>query len=71
LVGQPPMHYLAGWRMQLATRLLAYPGVKVRAVADAVGYASEAAFSRAFKKHAGLSPNVWRERATAGSASQR
>jgi AraC-like DNA-binding protein len=68
LVGQPPMHYLAGWRMQLATRLLAYPGVKVRAVAEAVGYASEAAFSRAFKKHAGLSPNVWRERATAGQA---
>jgi len=71
LVGQPPMHYLAGWRMQLATRLLSYPGVKVRAVADAVGYASEAAFSRAFKKHAGLSPNVWRERATAGSATSR
>jgi AraC-like DNA-binding protein len=41
LVGQPPMHYLAGWRMQLRTRLLAEHSMKVRAIADSVGYASE------------------------------
>jgi AraC-like DNA-binding protein len=62
LVGQPPMHYLAGWRMQLATRLLAEHSMKVRTIADSVGYASEAAFSRAFKKHTGLSPQAWRRR---------
>lgn len=61
-VGQPPMQYLTQWRMQLATRLLADPGAKVAAVADAVGYESEAAFSRAFKKCAGVAPAVWRQR---------
>jgi transcriptional regulator GlxA family with amidase domain len=56
------MHYLTAWRMQLATRLLADATAKVRAVAEAVGYDSEAAFSRAFKKHAGLAPSDWRRR---------
>ena len=62
-VGHPPMQYLAQWRMQLATRLLAEPGArKVAAVAEAVGYESEAAFSRAFKKCVGVSPATWRLR---------
>ena len=62
-VGQPPMKYLTQWRMQLATRLLAEPGArKVAAVAEAVGYESEAAFSRAFKKDVGISPAAWRQR---------
>lgn len=60
-VGQPPMQYLTQWRLQLASRLLVEPGTKVATVAAAVGYESEAAFSRAFKKHAGLSPAVWRK----------
>jgi AraC-like DNA-binding protein len=59
-VGQPPMHYLARWRMQLAARLLADRNSKIAAVALKVGYDSEAAFSRAFKRAAGLSPAAWR-----------
>jgi AraC-like DNA-binding protein len=63
-VGQPPMHYLAQWRMQRAVGLLAEPGVrKVAAVGRAVGYESEAAFSRAFKKCVGVAPAEWRQHA--------
>jgi AraC-like DNA-binding protein len=58
-VGEPPMRYLALWRMQLAARLLA-DGLSVAAAAEAVGYESEAAFNRAFKKRVGLSPGAWR-----------
>jgi transcriptional regulator GlxA family with amidase domain len=60
-VGQPAMQYLTAWRMQLAARLLADSSVKVKAVAEAVGYQSEAAFSRAFKKAAGVAPANWRQ----------
>jgi len=59
MVGQPPMQYLALWRMQLASRLLVEGG-QVAAVACAVGYESEAAFSRAFKKLVGQAPATWR-----------
>jgi AraC-like DNA-binding protein len=62
LVGHPPMHYLTRWRMQVAARLLADGQAKVSAVALEVGYDSEAAFSRAFKKDAGVPPATWRER---------
>jgi AraC-like DNA-binding protein len=59
-IGQPPMQYLARWRMQIAARLLADRATKVSAVAFAVGYESEAAFSRAFKRATGASPATWR-----------
>ncbi len=59
LVGTPPMQYLALWRMQLASRLL-LEGGHVAVVAAEVGYESEAAFSRAFKKLVGQAPATWR-----------
>ena len=59
MVGQPPMQYLALWRMQLASRRL-LDGDPVAGVAATVGYESEAAFSRAFKKIAGEAPATWR-----------
>jgi AraC-like DNA-binding protein len=62
LVGCPPMKYLMMWRMQIAARLLADRAMKVAAVAHAVGYESEAAFSRVFKKVTGLAPASWRTR---------
>ena len=61
LVGKPPMQYLTQWRMQLAAGFLAR-GEKVTNVAFDVGYESEAAFSRAFKKLTGQSPGTWRDR---------
>jgi AraC-like DNA-binding protein len=62
MVGHPPMHYLTLWRMQLASRML-HDGQPVVEVAAAVGYESEAAFSRAFKKLMGMAPAMWRRRA--------
>jgi AraC-like DNA-binding protein len=61
LVGQPPMQYLTQWRMQVAANLLMQSGAKVAAIGAEVGYDSEAAFSRAFKKATGLAPGAWRE----------
>jgi AraC-like DNA-binding protein len=61
VVGMPPMQYLTQWRMQIAANLLAQSGTKVAAIGAEVGYDSEAAFSRAFKKATGLAPGAWRE----------
>lgn len=60
LVGQPPMQYLARWRMQLAAGALENGARQVAQVAAEVGYESEAAFSRAFHKLVGMPPAAWR-----------
>jgi AraC-like DNA-binding protein len=59
-VGQPPMQYLAKWRMQLAAGSLRDTDAKVIDVALDVGYENEAAFARAFRREVGESPAAWR-----------
>jgi AraC-like DNA-binding protein len=61
LVGQPPMQYLTNWRMQLAANHLLSGMESVAAISNRVGYESEAAFSRAFKKVVGTPPGQWRK----------
>jgi AraC-like DNA-binding protein len=62
VVGISPMRYLASWRMELAgQRMLGTPEA-IGEIAVAVGYESEAAFNRAFKRHAGEPPAAWRRR---------
>jgi AraC-like DNA-binding protein len=59
-VGIPPMQYLARWRMQLASSLLSSTTQSLAEIADGVGYGSEAALSRAFKRWVGVAPAEWR-----------
>ena len=65
-IGQPPMQYLAQWRMQVAAGLLRDTTAKLMEVALGVGYESEAAFSRAFKRAVGVAPGAWRVGQRAG-----
>jgi AraC-like DNA-binding protein len=60
LVGVPPMQYLARWRLQIASHLLENGRVGIAAAAEQVGYQSESAFNRAFKRFVGLPPGAWR-----------
>jgi AraC-like DNA-binding protein len=59
-VGLPPMTYLAQWRLQVAARMLQNGTMSVAQVAAAVGYQSESAFNRAFKRQVGRTPGAWR-----------
>jgi AraC-like DNA-binding protein len=60
LLAMPPMQYLAQWRMQVASGLLRASNANVASVALDVGYESEAAFARAFKRLVGMPPAAWR-----------
>ncbi len=61
-VGTSPMNYLGRWRMQRAAARLEHPGVSIAQAGAEVGYESEAAFNRAFKKYVGMPPGSWRRR---------
>lgn len=65
LVGETPLEYLTSWRMQKATALLQKGDKKLFAVAKSVGYDSDAAFSKAFKRIFGVAPRAYRRRASA------
>lgn len=62
LVGTPPMQYLTRWRMVLAAGMLRKGQPRLASVAHGVGYTSEAAFNRAFKREYGTSPGAWKLR---------
>jgi len=59
-IGQPPMRYLGQWRIQLAARRLRDSDAKLIEIALEVGYESEAALSRAFRRLMGEAPGTWR-----------
>jgi AraC-like DNA-binding protein len=61
LVGQPPMQYLTHWRMHVAAQQLREGRDSIAQIGFAIGYESEAAFSRAFKRQFGTSPGAWRK----------
>jgi AraC-like DNA-binding protein len=60
LIGEPPMQYLTRWRLALGARALKEGSEPVLHVAQRVGYESEAAFNRAFKREFGMPPATWR-----------
>jgi len=67
-VGEPPSSYLTRWRMRVARGALRGGDDALIDVAEQVGYGSEAAFCRAFKRHVGESPGAWRRQARAIAA---
>ena len=66
LLGEPAMHYVTRWRMQTALDLLRHGDITIAATATQVGYDSEAAFSRAFKRVIGTTPRAARIAADVG-----
>ncbi len=60
LLGISPIRYLTDWRMHIAREMLATTETTIIAIARRVGYESEEAFSRAFKRFQGCAPSVWR-----------
>ena len=62
VIGTPPMQYLAGWRIQVAAQELLNTGKSIPRIALDVGYETEAAFARAFKRRMGTPPVTWRRR---------
>ncbi len=61
LVGEPPMHYLTNWRLQMAALRLRESAASTAQLASDVGYESDAAFTRAFKRAFGTTPAAWRK----------
>jgi AraC-like DNA-binding protein len=62
LVGEPPLQYLARWRMTIAAQRLREGGAGIADVAEAVGYANPVAFSKAFARMQGVGPGAFRRK---------
>ncbi|MEQ9563933.1 MAG: AraC family transcriptional regulator, partial [Woeseiaceae bacterium] len=67
VLGEPPMRYLAKLRLQGAARALSESDHSIARIAFDVGYESEAAFNRAFKREFGAPPSMWRKSRRAGN----
>jgi transcriptional regulator GlxA family with amidase domain len=67
LIGEPPMRYLARWRLQLAAHHLRSSDMPLARIAEQVGYESGTAFNRAFKRSFGVPPAAWRKDASAAN----
>lgn len=70
LVGQPPLAYLTWWRMTVAARLLRETSSPVRRVSENVGYSSEFAFAKAFKREYGAGPGEYRRNRPASTSTE-
>ncbi|MFI5780100.1 AraC family transcriptional regulator [Nocardia sp. NPDC051570] len=68
LVGEPPLAYLTRWRMLTAARLLRETDAALAAIAHRIGYTSEFAFAKAFKREFGLAPGQYRRTQTRAAA---
>jgi AraC-like DNA-binding protein len=62
LLGEPPARYVARWRVHTATDLMRRQRLSTAEIAERVGYSSEDAFNKVFKRHLGVSPSVYRRR---------
>ncbi len=71
LVGSSPMQYLTQWRMLLASNLLSRSNAPLASIAEAVGYQTDTAFSRAFRREFGSPPAAWRRDRTLRAAASR
>ncbi len=60
IVGSSPMQYLTQWRMMLASNLLLHGTASLSQIAQEVGYQTDTAFSRAFRREYGMPPATWR-----------
>lgn len=63
VLGETPMAYVTSWRMDLAAHLVETGRLSLASVAERVGYRSEAAFNRAFRRAHGMTPGTWRRQA--------
>jgi AraC-like DNA-binding protein len=61
LLGRPPIEYLTSWRIQQAADRLRYGKDGIARIGADIGYESEAAFARAFKRVTGMTPGRWRD----------